>query len=106
MKTKIKQLLKGSFLTSDNSSKHWRFILFLFALAVVMIYAAHRADSKVHQIASLNTKVNALKGQFVVMRTKVQKMQLESSVKEKVAIIGLVPPQTPPVKIIVSTKND
>lgn len=106
MKTKVLQLLRGSFLTSDNSSKHWRFILFLFALAVVMIYAAHSADSKVHEIASLNTKVNALKGQFVVMRTKVQKMQLESSVKEKVAEIGLVPPVNPPIRIIVSSEED
>lgn len=106
MKNKLLQLLKGSFLISDNSSKHWRFILFFFALAVVMIFSAHRADSKVHQIASLNTEVNALKGKFVVMRTKVQKMQLESSVKEKVVGIGLLPPQTPPIKIVVSSKED
>jgi len=106
MRTKLLQLLRGSFLTSENSSRHWKFILFLFSLAVIMIYAAHRAEAKVHRMASLTTEVNALKGKFVVMRTKVQKMQLESSVKEKVRAIGLVPPAHPPLKIVVQTKEE
>jgi hypothetical protein len=33
-------------------------------------------------------------------------MQLESSVKEKVAEIGLVPPVNPPIRIIVSSEED
>lgn len=102
MKNKVFNLLKGSFLISEDAPAYWRFIIYLFLLAVVMIYASHRADSKVHQIAALHTEVNALKGKFVVLRSKVQHIKLESNIKEKVSEIDLHPPVSPPEKIVVT----
>ena len=57
MKSNIYNLLKGTFLVSDDAFKNWRFIIFLSVLALIMIASSHRADKKVYKIAQLNNEV-------------------------------------------------
>lgn len=95
------KILKGSFLTSEEAPSNWRFIIYLFLLAGIMIYSSHQADSKVHQIAALHVDVNALKGKFVVLRSEVQHLKLESNIREKMKELNLKAPSRPPEKIII-----
>lgn len=106
MKNGIVAILKGKFLVSGDAPKNWLFIIFASFLAAIMIASSHSADRKVHKLAALNEEVKELKNEFVDMRSDVQRLKLESTIRETVAEEGLVPSDTPPNKIKVkSTKQ-
>jgi len=64
-----------------------------------VITSSQRVDAKVHQIAKLNEEVNELKSQFVDVRSRLQKVRLESSLLEQLDSKGLKQPEKPPQKI-------
>ena len=106
MKKNIYSLLRGTFLISDDSFKNWRVILFISALAIVMIASSHSADKKVHEIARLNNEVKELRSQFYDSRTKLMDLKMESSVVTKMKLKGLVSSETPPQKIKVKPNQN
>lgn len=101
----IYSVLKGTFLVSDDSFKNWRFILFLSALAVVMIESSHRADRKVHEIAKLNEEVKELRSELIDGRKRLMYLKMESSVRKKLSEKGILPSDVPPKKIKVKIQN-
>lgn len=98
-------ILRGTFLVSDDSFKNWRFILFISALALVMIASSHSLDKKVHEIAKLNNQVKELRSQLYDGRTKLMQLKMESSVVKKMKEKGLAPSVIPPKKIIVKPQS-
>lgn len=106
MKKSIYDILKGKFLISDDSFKNWRVILFISALAVVMIASSHSADKKVHQIAQLNNEVKELRSAFVEGRSALMRLKMESSIVKKVAEKEILPSVVPPKKIRVKTQDN
>ncbi len=105
MKKSIYNILKGKFLISDDAFKNWRFIIFLSALALVMIASSHRADKKVHRIAQLNNEVKEVKSEYVDVRMILMQVKMESKIITAMAKRGLSPSETPPQKIIIITKK-
>ena len=102
MKKNLVALLKGRFLVSGDAPRNWLFIVFVSVLATIMIASSHSADRKVHDIAALNEEVRQLRSEFVEVRSKVQRLKLESAIRESVSPNGLLPAESPPVKIIVA----
>lgn len=102
-KTNIYKLLKGTFLVSDDSFKNWRFILFISALAIVMIASSHSADKKVYEIARLKNEVNEMRSAFIDGRSKLMKLKMESNVKQTMKLKNIAPSVIPPKKIKVKT---
>jgi len=105
MKKKIYNILKGTFLISDDSFKSWRMILFLSALAIVMIASSHSADKKVHEIVRLTNEVKEMRSAFVDGRSKLMKLKMESTVIGKMKKKGLSPSLIPAKKIKVKSQN-
>lgn len=107
VKKNIYEILRGSFLVNKNSLKNWQFILFVVMLMLLMIASAHSIDKKVMEIAKLNKEIKELKAEFVDTRSKAMKIRLESTIKERVAFLGLAPGKTPPylIKIIAKPKK-
>ncbi len=105
MKQNIYSILKGKFLISDDSFKNWRVILFISALAIIMIASSHRADKKVHEIARLNNEVKELRSAFVDGRSKLMRLKMESTVINKMTEKGLSSSVIPPKKIKVKPQN-
>ncbi len=103
-KQKIYDVLKGEFLVSEDAFKNWRIIIFVVMLLLFMISRSHSTDKKVLRIAELNYEIRELKAEFVDARTKVMRLELESSVQKKVAARGLLPSENPPKKIKVVKK--
>ncbi|HET8736683.1 MAG TPA: FtsL-like putative cell division protein [Pricia sp.] len=103
MKTGLLNILKGKFLISGDAPKNWAFIIFTSFLATIMIGSSHSADKKVHQISALNEEVKELRSEFVDVRSKVQRLKLESTIKEIVEEKGLYPSEVPPQKIMVKS---
>ncbi len=105
MKKSIYNVLRGTFLISEDSFKNWRFILFISFLAIVMIASSHSADRKVYEIARLNEEVKELRSEMIDGRTILMGLKMETTVIRKMADKGLVPSNIPPKKIIVKTQD-
>ncbi|ULC60388.1 S-adenosyl-methyltransferase [Flaviramulus sp. BrNp1-15] len=105
MKKSIYNILKGTFLVSDDSFKNWRFILVISGLAIIMIASSHSADKKVYEIARLKNEVKEMRSAFVDGRSKLMKLKMESHVVSVMKEKGLSPSVIPPKKIKVKTQN-
>ncbi len=105
MKQGFYNIIKGKFLVSDDALKNWRFIIFLSVLALIMIGSSHTADKKVHRIAELNNDVKELKSEYLDIRKKLMQSKMESKITAAMAQRGLMPSETPPQKIRITTNN-
>ncbi|HEX9826997.1 MAG TPA: FtsL-like putative cell division protein [Flavobacteriaceae bacterium] len=105
MKKSVYDILKGKFLISDDSFKNWRVIIFISALAIVMIASSHSADKKVHEIAQLNNEVKEWRSAFVEGRSKLMRLKMESSIIKKMAVKELTPSTVPPKKIRIKSQD-
>lgn len=105
MKKNIYNILKGTFLISDDSFKNWRVILFISLLAIVMIASSHSADKKVYDIARLSNEAKELRSLMVDTKTKLMELKKESTVSRKMKEKGLAASTIPPKKIKVKTQT-
>ncbi|MBP0905464.1 FtsL-like putative cell division protein [Mariniflexile gromovii] len=105
MKTNIYKILKGTFLVSDDSFKNWRFIIFISALAIIMIASSHSADKKVYEIARLKNEVSEMRSAFIDGRSRLMKLKMESNIKEVMLEKGIEPSVIPPKKIKVKSQK-
>ena len=106
MKKNIYNILKGTFLVSDDSFKNWKFILFISMLAIIMIASSHSADKKVYEIARLKNEVKEMRSAFVDGRSKLMRLKMESHIIAVMKDKGLAPSVIPPKKIKVKkTQN-
>ncbi|TBN05438.1 S-adenosyl-methyltransferase [Hyunsoonleella flava] len=105
MKKNIYNILKGTFLVSDDSFKNWRIIIFISVLAIVMIASSHSADKKVYEITKLEDEVKEMRSAFVDGRSRLMRLKMESAVASKMKEKGLVPSVEPPKKIKVKSQD-
>ncbi len=107
--SKVKQtlynILKGKFLVDEDAKKNWGFILFLTALALLMITSSHQIDRKVQRISELNKEGRKLRAEFVSTRSDLMKLKMESSISRRLAENGIYVSQIPPRKIKVRIHN-
>jgi hypothetical protein len=96
---RLLSILNIEFLIKENAFKNWRMILFISALALVMIGSGHVADRKIFEIAELNTKIKVLKSDFVAIKKELLVLKKESTVTEALRAKGIGPAGTPPIKI-------
>ncbi|WP_412559994.1 FtsL-like putative cell division protein [Winogradskyella sp. MIT101101] len=106
MKKNIYSILRGKFLISDDSFKNWRIIIFISALAIVMIASSHSADKKVHEIARLTNEVKELRSAFVDGRSTLMRLKMESTIIKKVAKKDIKISEIPPTKIRVRSQQE
>ncbi len=99
VKQTLYNLLKGKFLVDEDAKKNWGFIIFLTALALLMITSSHQIDRKVQKIATLSKEKRQLYSEFVATRSDLMKLKMESSISKRLADNGLYISQTPPQKI-------
>ena len=99
MKNGVYGILKARFLIENDSIKNWRFIVFLIALAIVMIANTQRFEQKVFKINELNNQVKELRSEFVDRRSELMKLKMESTVSEKMIEKQIFPSTVPPIKI-------
>ena len=102
---KVNNILKGKFLVDEDAFKNWRMIIFLSALALIMIASSHRADEKVHEIADLKDEVAELRSESVDSRVNLWKLKTSSSVAKALEARGVKPSNVPPKKIKVKIEE-
>jgi len=95
----FKDVLKGKLLVDENAEKNWGFLIFLAALALLMITSSHQVDKKVQLIAQLNKQKRELRSQYVSTKSDLMKLKMESSITKRLEENGLFASQIPPQKI-------
>lgn len=99
MKGGLYNILRTKFLIDDDALSHWKFIIYLVLLAILMIANTHNFEQKLFKIADLNIENKELRSKFADTRTELMKLKMESTIARKMSEIGVLPPEIPPVKI-------
>lgn len=99
MRKRIIELIKAHYLVNEDAMKNWRLLLFIVALAMLMVANSHNYEKKSFQIVTLNKEVKELRSTFVDRRSELMKLKMESTVASKMESRGIVPSSTPPTKI-------
>ncbi len=79
----------------------WKMILYVAAMAIVVIYSSHSVDQKVMVISKLNERIKDLRSQHIDMRTQLMTQSKVTRVSEEVKDIGLVESLQAPYKIVI-----
>jgi hypothetical protein len=95
----VYSILKARFLVNEDATRNWRFIVFLFMLALLMIANTHRFEQKVFRIAKMTNEVKELRSEFVDKRSELMKLKMESTISEEMKERRIFPSPVPPQKI-------
>jgi hypothetical protein len=95
----VYSILKARFLVNEDATRNWRFIVFLFLLALLMIANTHHFEQKVFRISKMTNEVKELRSEFVDKRSELMKLKMESTVSEKMEERKIFPSSVPPQKI-------
>ncbi|WP_396182408.1 FtsL-like putative cell division protein [Flavobacterium sp.] len=106
MKAGIYDILKAKFLINEDAAKNWKFIVFLIALAMIMIANIHWYEKKIFQIVKMSKEVKELRSEFVDRRSELMKLKMESTISKKMEEKGIFPSTVPPTKIKVAKPNE
>ncbi|HQV35285.1 MAG TPA: FtsL-like putative cell division protein [Flavobacterium sp.] len=106
MKAGIYDILKAKFLINEDAAKNWKFIVFLIALAMIMIANIHWYEKKIFRIVEMNKEVKELRSEFVDRRSELMKLKMESTISKKMEEKGIFPSTVPPTKIKVAKPKE
>lgn len=103
---KIYDFLKAKYLIDDNAFENWKFILFVLALALIMITNIHSYEAKIFKIADLSAEVKELRSEFVDRKSELMKLKMESTITKKMKEREIIPSNVPPVKVKVIIEKE
>ena len=78
MRKKLFNLINGKFIIEKTNQENIRFIMFLFFLAVIMIYSSHSVDTKIYKLNDLSQMLVSVENDFIDKRKQVVKLKMES----------------------------
>ena len=78
--------------------------MFLFFLALIMIYSSHSVDTKIYKLNDLSEKLAMVENEFVDVRKEMVTLKMESNIKVQLYERGIGPSLNPPTKIIITKK--
>lgn len=92
---------RGSFLDQEAVVKHLPFLGYLLALALISIWASHKADEKTKELARLQDQYKEVKSEYIETKSRLMQLSAQSKIIERTESLGLIPQQQPPKKIVV-----
>lgn len=98
----INKIILGNFLIEEGSIRNWRFVIFLFIMAIIMIFSSHLVDKKIILISDLKNEISVLESEFLESRKSVMKLKMESNVVSLMKERKIKSSKKPPKKIIIN----
>jgi|TARA_B100001939_G_scaffold169352_1_gene146074 hypothetical protein len=102
MRKKLYEIINGKFIIEKTNKENIRFVMFLFFLAVIMIFSSHSVDRKIYKLNDLSKKLVSVENEFIDQRKKVVKIKMESNIKIQLSERGIGPSLNPPTKIVIT----
>ncbi len=91
-----------SLFLEKTNIKNVRFILFVFCLALIMIYSSHSVDRKIYDINKLNNELSSVESNYLKTRKELMNSKMESSIRLKLIDKQIKPSLDPPTKILIT----
>lgn len=104
MRKKLFDIVNGRFIIEKTNLKNTSFILYLFFLALIMIYSSHSVDTKIYKLNDLSDKLAMVENEFIEVRKEIVTLKMESNIKIQLFERGIGPSLNPPTKIIITKK--
>lgn len=101
-KARVKGMLDGSILLKEGLIDHWRFILFCFILAVLLIASNYFAESTAREISKMKKEMKELRTIEVSTKADLMSISIQSSVAAALDTFGIKESVVPPMKIVIS----
>ena len=101
MRKKLFDIINGKFIIEKTNQENIRFVMFLFFLAVIMIFSSHSVDRKIYKLNDLSKKLVSVENEFIDKRKQVVKIKMESNLKIQLSERGIGPSLNPPTKIVI-----
>ncbi len=98
----INKIILGNFLIEEGSIRNWRFVIFLFIMAIIMIFSSHLVDKKIILISDFKNEISVLESEFLENRKSVMKLKMESNVVSLMKERKIKSSKKPPKKIIIN----
>ena len=102
MRNKIIDIIAGKFILERTNTKTVRFVLFVFFLAIIMIYSSHSVDRKIYDINKLNNDLNIVESTYLNTRKDLMNSRMESTIRVQLSDKEIRPSLNPPTKILIS----
>ena len=102
MRKKIFDIINGRLIIEQTNLKNIRFVMFLFFLAVIMIYSSHSVDTKIYKLNDLSKEFMIVENEFIEKRKEIVRIKMESNIKIKLSDRGIAPSLNPPTKIVIT----
>ena len=102
MRKKIFDIINGKLIIEQTNLKNIRFVMFLFFLAVIMIYSSHSVDTKIYKLNDLSKEFVIVENEFIEKRKEIVRIKMESNIKIKLSDRGIAPSLNPPTKIVIT----
>ena len=102
MRKKIIDIVAGKFILEKTNAKTVRFILFIFCLALIMIYSSHSVDRKIYDINKLNNELSGVENTYLKVRKELMNSKMESTIRQKLVDKKIKPSLDPPIKILIT----
>ena len=102
MRNKIIDIVAGKFILEKTNTKTVRFVLFVFFLAIIMIYSSHSVDRKIYDINKINNELSGVENSYLKVRKELMNSKMESSIRKKLVDKKIKPSLDPPIKILIT----
>ena len=98
----INKIILGNFLIEEGFIRNWRFVIFFFIMAIIMIFSSHLVDKKIISISDFKNEISVLESEFLENRKRVMKLKMESNVVSLMKERKIKSSKKPPKKIIIN----
>ena len=101
-------IVKGNFLNRDEVKVHYKYILLIFALMMIMIYSNHLVSKKIERVNQLKEQAEEFKSRNAYAQSRLIKVKMESELSKEMEGDSLVSLENHPHKLLIkldSIKN-
>lgn len=94
-------ILKGNFLNRDEIKVHYKYVLLVFVLMMIMIYSNHLVSKKIEQVNDLKEQTEEYKSRNAYAQSRLIKVKMESELGKEMIADSLMPLESHPHKILI-----
>lgn len=94
-------VIKGNFLNRDEIKVHYKYVLLLFVLMMIMIYSNHQVSKKIEQVNDLKEQTEEYKSRNAYAQSRLIKVKMESELGKEMVKDSLLPLENHPHKLLI-----
>ena len=99
-------LVKGNFLNRDEVQVHYKYLMLLIILMMIMIYSNHLVNKKIERVNALKELTEEYKSRNAYAQSKLIKVRMESELGKEMIQDSLMTLENHPHKLLIKLENN